>query len=164
MYQGFHNRGTLLVNREENTVINEAMKTKLTISVLFLLMNTFMLSGRDITSTTSDNDTLSVSMIDESLPMVEEETYINDIPFNTAEVAMKSFYVNLAKPEEETFVNDIPFDTQVVVAIYTYVTHPVVVEEEAYIDDIPFDTEAIAREYLQHELGFANRLNQRICD
>lgn len=140
------------------------MKTKLTFTVLFLLFNTFMLTGRNISYTNTANDTLSISMATESLPLVEEEDYINDIPFNTAEIAMKSFYVNLVKPEEEAFVNDIPFDTQIVVAIHSFTNLPILIEEEAYVDDIPFDTEAIAKEYLLDELGFAIKSNQRICD
>ncbi len=140
------------------------MKTRRTFTILFLLFTALLVVERNIAGTTNEKDTLAVSMNLDALPIVEEESYINDIPFNTAEVAMRSFYINLAKPEEEAYINDIPFETDEVVAIYNYSHQPIVVEEEAYVDDIPFDTESIAKEYLLDQLGLAKQLIKTNCD
>ena len=79
-----------------------------------------------------------------------EESYINDIPFDTktvvneilADKALEAFCF-----EYEEYVNDIPFDTESVAAITAEksVTLPDF-EEEQYINDIPFNTEKIAGE------------------
>lgn len=39
---------------------------------------------------------------------LNEENYINDIPFNTEEI----FLLNSFKLEEEDYIDDIPFDTK----------------------------------------------------
>ena len=67
----------------------------------------------------------------------EPETYINDIPFDTEEIARK-YEMIFPYIEEEQNVNDIPFDTEEVARQYE-VIFPYF-EEETYIDDIPFDT------------------------
>lgn len=49
--------------------------------------------------------------------------------------------------EEEVFIDDIPFNTGDVVANYLYndaMNAEFCLEEEPYIDDIPFDTECIS--------------------
>lgn len=133
----------------------KAMKTKLTFAIFFLLLNSLLFAGRDLTSSTSGNDTLVVTNT-VNLPLPEEETYINDIPFDTKAIALKSLFANLAKPEEEAYINDIPFDTETIVAVYNFNLQNVFPEDEAYIDDIPFNTSEVAREYLIQENGFAS--------
>lgn len=63
-----------------------------------------------------------------------EEEYVDDIPFNTAIVAMQAG----AQLPDEAYVDDIPFDTHAMV-MNTDFNLP----EEAYVDDIPFDTQCI---------------------
>ena len=79
-----------------------------------------------------------------------EETFINDIPFDTktvvtellADKALEAF-----RFEQEEYVNDIPFDTEAIASIVTEKGNAMPdFEEEPYIDDIPFNTEKIACE------------------
>lgn len=123
------------------------MKTKLTLTLIFLLFNTVLLSGGNINPNYPGNDTLALTKTMVSLPMVEEESYINDIPFDTRVVAYKSLYNSLAKPEPEAYINDIPFDTYKVVNQLKSSIKDIHPEEEAYINDIPFDTADIVSDY-----------------
>ena len=77
----------------------------------------------------------------------EEETYINDIPFDTEWVVNE-----MTNPEfdfeDEAYIDDIPFNTACVAADCKYKKAISVVfelEDENYIDDIPFDTFVIAK-------------------
>ena len=85
--------------------------------------------------------------------LTNEETYIDDIPFDTGLVVDT---ITLAKfeMEEESYIDDIPFNTATVVANYQYKNAVEVVfelTEEGYIDDIPFATSEIAQ-----SLNYAN--------
>jgi len=78
---------------------------------------------------------------------LEDEAYINDIPFSTEEVVANYSYEKAFSEtfefEEEDYIDDIPFDTYEVAKNYRYekyLKNVFVFEEEAYIDDIPFDT------------------------
>lgn len=123
------------------------MKTKLTLALIFLLLNTALLSGGNINPNYPGNDTLAPSRPLVSLPSIEDESYINDIPFDTRAVAFKSLYINIAKPEAEAYINDIPFDTYKVVNLLKSSLKDIHPEEEAYIDDIPFNTADVAADY-----------------
>ena len=88
----------------------------------------------------------------------EPEPYINDIPFNTEEVAASYLYQQpVAVPfefEDETYIDDIPFSTACVAADCLYhkalkVTYSF--NDEPYVDDIPFNTEKIVLDYLFEE-------------
>ena len=86
----------------------------------------------------------------------QEETYINDIPFDTHAVTSKIAFekaINVQfKVEEESYVNDIPFDTHEVVEelIEKSILNPLPkMTEETYIDDIPFNTAEVAAKYLK---------------
>lgn len=59
----------------------------------------------------------------------EEETYIDDIPFNTKTIAAENSYKKACELEFEP-------------------------EEEAYIDDIPFDTYSITQLYVQNHYAY----------
>lgn len=83
----------------------------------------------------------------------DPEPYINDIPFNTEEIAAAYLYNQaITVPfelDDETYIDDIPFNTECIAANCIY--HEALnvnfnLEEEAYIDDIPFKTEKIAME------------------
>ncbi|MFA6950250.1 MAG: hypothetical protein WCQ70_06155 [Lentimicrobiaceae bacterium] len=123
------------------------MKTKLTLAFIFLLLNAVLLSGGNINPSYPGNDTLAITRTMVSLPMAEDESYINDIPFDTRVVALKSLYNNLAKPEAETYINDIPFDTYKVVNLLKSSIKDIHPEEEAYVDDIPFNTADVVSDY-----------------
>ena len=84
---------------------------------------------------------------------LEEEAYINDIPFSTEVVVANYLYEKaLSEPfefEEEAYIDDIPFDTYEVAKTNMYeeyLKNAFVFEEEEYIDDIPFDTEEVFNE------------------
>jgi len=79
---------------------------------------------------------------------LSEESYINDIPFNTRAIFcrfIKCKVMNM-KLQDEPAVDDIPFSTS---EISAKILNPVpavktILDDEAYIDDIPFDTSVIA--------------------
>ena len=79
---------------------------------------------------------------------LSEESYINDIPFNTRAIFcrfIKCKVMNM-KLQDEPAVDDIPFSTS---EISAKILNPVpavktILDDEAYIDDIPFNTSAIA--------------------
>jgi len=77
---------------------------------------------------------------------LEEENYINDIPFNTACVTVQCHYLKALKVDfrlkEEPYIDDIPFDTHqaVLQAIYGAAIEEVYnFNEEEYVDDIPLE-------------------------
>lgn len=79
---------------------------------------------------------------------LEEEAYIDDIPFDT-EMIVSELLVPEFNFEEESYINDIPFNTSTVCAICLYeealkVDYKMV--EEEFINDIPFETEKVATE------------------
>lgn len=88
----------------------------------------------------------------------EEESYINDIPFDTYEIyndivdradLMKFDF------EEEAYISDIPFDTKCITVDCGYekaLQEEFSFEEESYIDDIPFDTECITAECIYNKV------------
>ncbi len=90
---------------------------------------------------------------------LEEEKYINDIPFNTKVIvdnppdfysysSLTNYSINL---EDEEYVEDIPFNTNNILNLYKAkklingVQHHLENNtiEEGYVDDIPFDTKKI---------------------
>ena len=77
----------------------------------------------------------------------EEESYIDDIPFNTEMVVNEMMTPEF---EEEAYINDIPFNTASIAASYDYNTALSVLfemEEEAYIDDMHFNTAIVTGIY-----------------
>ena len=84
----------------------------------------------------------------------EEESYINDIPFNTNmiynEVLIESGILDFDFTEE-AYIHDIPFCTDCITADCIYekaITVAFEMDEESYINDIPFDTECISAQCL----------------
>ncbi len=79
-----------------------------------------------------------------------EEQYVNDIPFNTAQVVAEAQYqkailVPFTAPEEQE-VNDIPFNTERIAVNYLRhkaLTQMIQVKDEAYVNDIPFSTDKV---------------------
>ncbi len=79
---------------------------------------------------------------------LSEESYINDIPFNTRAIFsrfIKCKVMNM-KLQDELAVDDIPFNTSEISAkiLNPYPAIQTILDDEAYIDDIPFNTSAIA--------------------
>ena len=81
----------------------------------------------------------------------EEETYIDDIPFNTASVVASYKYEQAVSVvfvmADEAYINDITINTEIVAEAYAYqktISTEFQFDDEAYIDDIPFCTYAIA--------------------
>jgi hypothetical protein len=87
-------------------------------------------------------------------PPFENEAYVDDIPFSTAEVEAEYLYKAAVSTnfenEEEAAVADIPFDTYEIAEKALYeeaVSEEFDIEDEAYINDIPFDTHAQVKAY-----------------
>lgn len=85
-------------------------------------------------------------------PVFNEEAYINDIPFDTYEIAVESILDgDELKLEEEAYVNDIPFDTKAITNKYL-LNMKMKTSDEATINDLPFDTEKVFYEKLAARL------------
>jgi hypothetical protein len=105
-------------------------------TIIFLLFFGIFSSGFSSTSIPPHRYTLT------------EETYINDIPFNTRTIFcrfIKCKVMNL-KLQDEPAVDDIPFSTT---EISSQILNPLpanktILDDEEFIDDIPFDTSGIA--------------------
>ncbi|MCD4680981.1 MAG: hypothetical protein K8S00_11400 [Bacteroidales bacterium] len=97
------------------------------------------------------NTNSAITNIPEEEFFLEEENYIDDIPFDTWNVAMnyESYWGSLGiLLEEEKYVEDIPFNTCEIAANYKMKQIMAVefsMEEEAEINDLPFDTKFIAQ-------------------
>ena len=74
---------------------------------------------------------------------LEEEPYVDDIPFNTELIAYQSLASNMVSSDIEEYVNDIPFNTKKI--YYETLANKLVTAsaEESYVDDIPFSTAEI---------------------
>lgn len=115
----------------------KAMKTKLQTSALILILSVI---------------SIQVSASDFQL---EDEAYINDIPFNT-EIVVNNLAFAEFDLEEENYINDIPFNTyEIAFENKNSDTINFEMEDEAYINDIPFSTEVIADNY-----NFETAMNQ----
>jgi hypothetical protein len=145
------------------TVKRNAMKTKLNLAMILFLLMTILPAGRNVSATTTGKDTLALTTTSVSLPIAEEESYVDDIPFNTEKIALESLYFNLVKPEDEAYINDIPFETSKVAAAYISNLLSIRPDEEAYVDDIPFNTSDIAEEYKNNVGNMAARNGNTKC-
>jgi hypothetical protein len=79
---------------------------------------------------------------------MEDEAYIDDIPFNTAAVVSAMSQMEVYEFGEEPFVEDIPFSTEEVVSDYRWqqaMNLDFEMSDEEYIDDMPFSTEVVCR-------------------
>ncbi|HLO92333.1 MAG TPA: hypothetical protein VK172_14305 [Lentimicrobium sp.] len=120
------------------------MKTNISISAISLLMITLLSFGRYASAETTKNDTSSTG-VKSSLTFgitIEDEPYINDIPFDTKSIALESMF-SANRPLDESYVNDIPFDTERIVTNQNLLKFKP--EDEAFVNDIPFNTSDIAK-------------------
>jgi hypothetical protein len=97
-------------------------------------------------------------------PTLIEEAYVDDIPFNTWEIAVEAIIGgDEVKLSEEPYVDDIPFDTR-------EIANKCLLRKiegkcgEANVNDIPFDTEKIMVERLTAELTEQYRNEKNTCD
>lgn len=92
--------------------------------------------------------------------VLSDESYVNDIPFNTAVIARSAYSISALsnrKLTDESFVNDIPFNTGEIAqsAISYAANNSTNLTEESYVDDIPFNTNAIALAYQAEQSSIA---------
>ncbi len=83
-----------------------------------------------------------------SYALLTEESYIDDIPFDTEKIydsVQDAYVAQYFQLEDESFVDDIPFNTFSVVDKHQIVNEPEFnLEEEEFINDIPSVTMEIA--------------------
>jgi hypothetical protein len=85
-------------------------------------------------------------------PILGEEVYINDIPFNTNDIAIEAILDgDELKMKDEAYVDDIPFDTKAIAGKYL-LNRNMKSGDEANINDLPFSTEKIFYEKLAERL------------
>ncbi len=82
-----------------------------------------------------------------------EESYVNDIPFDTHQIFCEYLInetLNVKLPDEAV-VDDIPFNTSEIAAcaMGQYLDAILVLPAEEYVDDIPFDTCKVASHKLR---------------
>lgn len=107
-------------------------------------------------------DTAGISVVPIDQIVREDETYVDDIPFNTREITAGYLASNNPVNEPESYVNDIPFRTDSIARSYLPARFTSISpESESYINDIPFDTEMVAGKYLSKAHSkFCCRANQ----
>lgn len=120
---------------------NKAMKTNIyTITLItFITLFSFQLSANSF--------------------QFEDESYIDDIPFDTGVVYNKIMNENV-EFEEEAYIDDIPFNTYSVSVNHRYVAALKLnfeFSEEEYIDDIPFNTKKLAKANTSESTGYSYR-------
>jgi hypothetical protein len=97
-------------------------------------------------------------------PILTEETYINDIPFDTWEIAVDAILEgDESNFTEESYVDDIPFNTHEIACKYL-LKKMIETSGEININDIPFNTERIYCEYLASLIIEQYRNEQSIND
>ncbi len=136
------------------------MKTSIITAVLIFSAALILANGRNVSPMPPDYrmvledeayvndipfDTWRISQVSYPPDLVlAEEGYVDDIPFNTAEIAGKALLKKVIKQQEESSVNDIPFNTK---KIYDEVLLGRFIakwQDERNVNDIPFNTCIIA--------------------
>lgn len=153
MNQSVKNLGTALdIYRSNNDLLKHlVMKTKNTIAAI--LISLISITAFSTKASTTDHVRL------------QEEAYIDDIPFNTARIFDSLQKVSLSRPEsvlrEEAYIDDIPFNTALVVANYhccEAMKQHFALQPEPYINDIPFNTNKIARQAMSSAYMYASKV------
>jgi hypothetical protein len=97
-------------------------------------------------------------------PVFTEEAYINDIPFDTYEIAVGAILDgDEVKLEEEAYADDIPFDTRSI-ACKALLRRMLETTGEVNVNDIPFSTEKVLCEQLAAELTAEYRNEKNVED
>jgi hypothetical protein len=82
-----------------------------------------------------------------------EESYVDDIPFNTWEIAVEVMMDgDKVKLAEDPYVDDIPFDTRKI-SNQALLKKMEESTDEANVNDIPFDTEKVIIEFTRSSPG-----------
>jgi len=115
-YNVWHKICRTLVKQAENNKKHDTVMKNIASLLLILLFAMPVLAAQDMHVTDFQ---------------LEDEAYVDDIPFDTREVV----FTLSTDMEEEAYVNDIPFDTRTVA-----LSAGTELEEEAYVNDIPFNT------------------------
>ena len=115
--------------------------TQLTATTPDLKSGDVKFDAYNLLSNTSEINIVSTNALEAEFE-IEEENYINDIPFSTECVTVNCRYEKamsvVFELDEELYVDDIPFNTEKIVENSNIENFNL--EEEAYIDDIPFNT------------------------
>lgn len=128
------------------------MKTSVLSFVLILIL-AFSSHGKPINDIYSVND-----------PVITEESYIDDIPFNTWEIAVQTITDgDEVKLEEEPYIDDIPFDTRAIADKYL-LNQIMKTSSEKNVNDIPFNTEKIMNDYLTGEMTENYKDEENVAD
>ncbi len=127
------------------------MKTKNTIAAI--LISFISITSFSVTASTTDQF------------QMQEEAYIDDIPFNTASIFDSLQKASLSRSglvlKEEAYIDDIPFNTALVVANYhccEAMKQQFAMQPEPYINDIPFNTSKIARQAMSNAYMYASKV------
>lgn len=119
---------------------NPSLGIKIQLIILLLLLLAFI--------TNLSGSTISIA----DIPNPGSEATVNDIPFDTREIAVDYFFekaMSGVEVQADTAVNDIPFNTALIREL-NHKRHAVLLPlltPEQDVNDIPFDTHKIAQEY-----------------
>jgi len=113
------------------------------------------------------SDVKGLSIAITGIPGLSVEPEVNDIPFDTHEIAIDYFFDKAMLGVElrpDTDVNDIPFNTALIMQLNlgNYMRSFLTVPAEAEVDDIPFDTHEIVQQYRMARLGNALKLKPEL--
>ncbi len=110
----------------------------------------FILSIFLLGNTAFANDNTKINVLQNENIALTEETYVDDIPFDTGAVVAEANYQHAIQEsftmEDEKYIDDIPFDTRAIVcsaACEKAMSVHFPLEEESFIHDIPFNTALI---------------------
>lgn len=94
---------------------------------------------------------------------MEQEQYIDDIPFNTEKIAKQTILENAINQDfsiNEENVNDIPFNTFDIASHKLYELaqeKEFDMEKEAFVEDIPFNTQLIVSQSADSTIFIASK-------
>jgi hypothetical protein len=114
-----------------NNTFSSERTTEITYWIIGIAIVVFLLLGTTLSAKT---------------PPLNEESYIDDIPFDTEKI-VDEISVPAIDFEDETYINDVPFCTSEVVEEIenrSALDNEFRLEDEAYINDIPFNTQVVA--------------------
>lgn len=80
--------------------------------------------------------------------LMEDEQYVNDVPFNTRKIFSDCCVKFMCEKMEEGYVDDIPFSTSVIYSNWKLERQMELMADENNSDDVPFNTEELANEAL----------------
>jgi hypothetical protein len=127
------------------------MKTSIIATVL-LMTASLLIAGTKITSPSVSGD----------IVVLEEENYVNDIPFDTWKISGLAYPPDLTL-NEESYVDDIPFNTAEI-AREALLEKVIEQKEEGSVNDIPFNTNKIYNEIQLNRYISQWQDEKNVCD